>query len=183
MISNQVAAGAAPQPAGRDAPGPDIPRTLLPRGQSPVPAALLLAVIPLVLFGGPVAVSRPTAPVPVKPVRTENVRVIRMDAQTFRGRWMPIHDLAPATVIREVPTNGNGTALDRPRNYRIGDRPLRSSPTVIDAVPAAIEASSSKLPARIVRRASLRLDVCARHGLAKIEVIRGRWKGWRCRRR
>ena len=151
---NQVAAWWTPQPfravtrRDRNIPG-------LASGQSPVPAALLLAVIPLLVFGA-VAVSRPTPPVPVKAVRTEGVRVIRMDSQTFSARWRPLYDIAPATVIREVP---------------------------VATVPAAIEASSSKPPARIVRRASLRpTDVCARHGLRKVETVRGKWKGWRCRR-
>ena len=164
MISDQVAAGDAPQPAGRDAPGPDIPRTLLPRGQSPVPAALLLAVVPLVLFGGPAAVSAPPPPLPVKSVQVEGVRVIRMDATTFRGRWMPINDMPPATVIHEVQLKG-------------GDAPS----SAITEKP--VEAVARPLPpARLVRRAALRpTDVCSRHGRKKIEVIRGRWKGWRCK--
>ena len=164
MISNQVAAGDAPQPAGRDAPGPDIPRTLLPRGQSPVPAALLLGIIPLVLFGGPAAVSRPTAPVPVIPVQVEGVRVIRMDAQTFRGRWMPINDMPPATVIHEVQLKG-------------GDAPQEFTGKPVEAVARPLP------PARLVRRAALRpTDVCAKHGLRKVETVHGKWKGWRCRR-
>jgi hypothetical protein len=28
--------------------------------------------------------------------------VIRMDATTFRGRWLPINDMPPATVIHEL---------------------------------------------------------------------------------
>ena len=160
MISNQVAAGAAPQPAGRDAPGPDIPRTLLPRGQSPVPAALLLAIVPLVLFGGPVAVSRPTAPVPVKPVQVEGVRMIRMDTQTFRGRWMPINDMPPATVIQLK----GGDALSQE---------ITGKPVEVARPPPAV---------RIVRRASLRQDICARHGQRKVTyTVRG-YQHWRCRR-
>jgi len=165
MISNhEVAVGMIPNPSHRDAPGPDIPRTLLPRGQSPVPAALLLAAIPLLLFGGPIAVSRPTAPVPVKPVRTENVRVIRMDATTFRGRWMPINDMPPATVIHEVK---GGDALSQE---------LTGKPVVAAARP-------SPPAARIVKRASLRpTDVCARHGQRKVTyTVRG-YQHWRCRR-
>ena len=121
-------------------------------------ATIGLSLIP-VAIAGVVAVSRPTPPVPVKPVPTEGVRMIRMDTQTFRGRWRPLYDVAPATVIREVPVE------------------------TVATVPAAIEASSSRPPARrIVRRASLRLDICARHGMSKVVVQRGRWQGWRCRR-
>jgi len=124
-------------------------------------ATIGLSLIP-VAIAGVVAVSRPTPPVPVKPVPTEGVRMIRMDTQTFRGRWRPLYDVAPATVIREVPVE------------------------TVATVPAAIEASSSRPPARrirIVKRAALlHRDVCARHGLRKVVVQRGRWQGWRCRR-
>jgi len=166
MISNhEVAVGMIPNPSHRDAPGPDIPRMLLPRGQSPVPAALLLAAIPLLLFGGPIAVSRPTAPVPVKPVRTENVRVIRMDATTFRGRWMPINDMPPATVIHEVK---GGDALSQE----------------LTGKPVEVAASAPRPPAaRIVKRASLRpTNVCARHGLRRVTYSMRGYQHWRCRR-
>jgi len=125
----------------------------------------LLAIVPLVLFGGPIAVSRPTAPVPVKPVRTENVRVIRMDATTFRGRWMPINDMPPATVIHEVK---GGDALSQE----------------LTGKPVEVAASAPRPPAaRIVKRASLRpTDVCARHGLRRVTYsVRG-YQHWRCRR-
>jgi len=123
----------------------------------------LLAVIPLALFGGPAAVSRPTAPVPVKPVATETIRVIRLDSQTFRARWMPVNDMPPATVIHEV---GGGDAHSRENTGK---------PVVAAATP--------RLPAvRIVRRASLRQDVCARHGQRKVEYLVRGYKHWKCRR-
>ena len=127
-------------------------------GKSPVPAALLLAVLPLVLFGGPAAVSRPTAPVPVKPVQVEGVRVIRMDANTFRGRWMPINDMPPATVIHEVQLKG-------------GDAPqeITGKPVEVARPPPAV---------RIVKRAALRQDICSRHGMHKVTYGRT----WRCRK-
>jgi len=121
----------------------------------------LLAVIPLLLFAP--AVSRPMAPVPVKPVRTETVRVIRMDATTFRGRWMPINDMPPATVIHEVQLKG-GDALSQE---------ITGKPVEVARPPPAV---------RIVRRASLRQDVCARHGQRKVTyTVRG-YQHWRCRR-
>jgi len=163
MISDQVAAGAAPQPAGRDAPGPEHHPDHRP-GKSPVPAALLLGIIPLVLFGGPAAVSRPTAPVPVKPVQVEGVRVIRMDTNTFRGRWLPINDLPPATVIHEVHELKGGDALSQE---------ITGKPVEVARPPPAV---------RIVRRASLRQDICARHGQRKVTyTVRG-YQHWRCRR-
>ena len=150
MIYNQVAAGAAPQPAGRDAPGPEHSLVVTPRGQSPVPAALLLAVIPLLLFAP--AVSRPMAPVPVKPVRTETVRVIRMDATTFRGRWMPINDMPPATVIHEVQLKG-GDALSQE---------ITGKPVEVARPPPAV---------RTMKRASLRpTETCARHGMRQLRL-------------
>src|SRR5207342_3160728 len=100
MISNQVAVGSIPNPSHRDAPGPEHHSSHHWR-TSPVPAALLLAVIPLLVFG-PTAVSAPPQPIPVKAVQVEGVRVIRMDSQTFSGRWRPMYDVPPATVIHEL---------------------------------------------------------------------------------
>jgi len=164
MISDQVAA-VRPQPSAATVPGPEHSSASTPRGQSPVPAALLLAVIPLVLFGGPAAVSAPPPPLPIKQVQTESIRVIRMDATTFRGRWMPIYELAPATVIHEV---------------RGGDAP----PHEITSKPVDVAASAAPRPpaARIVKRAALRQDICSRHGMHRVTVMRGKWQGWRCRR-
>jgi hypothetical protein len=161
MISDQVAA-VAPQPAAvtrrdRHVPG-------LVSGKSPVPAALLLAVIPLVLFGGPAAVSAPPPPIPVKPVQVEGVRMIRMDSQTFSGRWRPLYDIPPATVIHEVQLKG-------------GDAPQEITGKPVEAV------ARPRPPAvRIVKRASLRQDICARHGQRKVTyTVRG-YQHWRCRR-
>ena len=165
MISDQVAAGAAPQPAGRDAPGPDIPRA--PHwGQSPVPAALLLAVVPLVLFGGPAAVSAPPPPIPVKPVATESVTARRSDVGTFHARWRPMYDVPPATVIHEVIHELKG-----------GDAPQEITGKPVEAVARPLP------PARLVRRAALRpTDVCAKHGQRKVTyTVRG-YQHWRCRR-
>jgi hypothetical protein len=151
-------AAVAPQPFGGDAPGPEHSSASTPRGQSPVPAALLLAVIPLLVFAP--AVSRPSRSVPVTPVQTEGVRMIRMDANTFRARWRPIYDMPPATVIHEV---GGGDAHSQG---------ITGKPVVV--------ASGPRPPAvRIVRRAALRSDICARHGQRKVMVSRYRW---RCRR-
>jgi len=163
MISNQVAA-VRPQPSAATVPGPEHSSASTPRGQSPVPAALLLAVVPLVLFGGPGAVSRPTAPVPVKPVATESIRVIRMDATTFRGRWMPINDMPPATVIHEVIQELKGG--DAPQEFT-------GKPVEVARPPPAV---------RIVKRAALRQDICSRHGMHRVTIMRGKWQGWRCRR-
>jgi hypothetical protein len=126
----------------------------------------LLAVIPLVLFGGPAAVSAPPPPLPIVPtlVATEGVRMIRMDSQTFSGRWRPMYDVPPATVIHEVQLKG-------------GDAPQEFTGKPVEAVARPLP------PARLVRRAALRpTDVCAKHGMHRVTVMRGKWQGWRCRR-
>ena len=119
---------------------------------------ILLSTIPLLVFGA-VAVSRPAPPLPVKPVRTETVRVVRMDAQTFRARWLPVNDMPPAT-------------------QKGSDAPL-----VPTSAPVAVDAKPPPPAARIVRRAALRpTDICARHGLRRVTyTVRG-YQHWRCRR-
>jgi len=161
MISDQVAA-VRPQPSAATVPGPEHSSASTPRGQSPVPAALLLAVVPLVLFGGPAAVSAPPPPLPVKSVQVEGVRVIRMDATTFSGRWRPMYDVPPATVIHEIVGGGDAAARETGKPV---DVPAMTRP-----------------PARLVKRASLRQDICSRHGMHRVTVVRGKWQGWRCRR-
>jgi len=125
-------------------------------------ATIALSLAPLLVFGG-AALLRPApvpaeAPIVATPVPTEGVTARRMDAGTFRLRWSLVSDLPPALSIWEG-----------------GDAPAREASKPVDA-------ASSRPPARLVKRASLRLDVCARHGLVKVTVIRGKWKGWRCRR-
>jgi hypothetical protein len=150
----------APRPNGGNRAGSGIVLGQ-PPGKFPLPAALLLAAIPLLVFGA-VAVSRPAPPVPVKPVQSEGVRMIRMDTQTFRARWMPVNDMPPATT-----TNEKGNALDL--------RGTTSAPVVVVARPPPPAA-------RIVKRASLRQDICARHGLRRVTyTVRG-YQHWRCRR-
>ena len=168
---NRVAAE-APQPFGGDAPGPEHSSASTPRGQSPVPAALLLAVIPLLVFGGPIAVSRPTpTPVPAEAgivpslVATEGVRMIRMDANTFRARWRPLYDVPPATVIHEV------TGGDAHSQANTG-KPVDVAANAVPRPPAV----------RIVKRAALRQDICSRHGMRRVTYsVRG-YQHWRCRR-
>jgi hypothetical protein len=121
---------------------------------------IALAAIPLVVFGAVAASRAAPPPIAVKPVQTEGVRVIRLDANTFRGRWSPVNDLAPATVIHEV---GGGGAPAKEA----------SKPVVPAMTP----------PARLVRRAALRSpEICARHGLRRVSYsVRG-YQHWRCRR-
>jgi hypothetical protein len=120
-------------------------------------ATIVLAVIPLLVFGAH-ALSRPSPPLPIKPVQTEGVRMIRMDTQTFRARWMPVNDMPPA--------------------MRGGDAPAR-------AASKPVEAAARPLPpaARIVKRAALRTDICSKHGMRRHYYTgRGGWQHWKCRR-
>lgn len=126
--------------------------------------AAMLAAIPPLVFGA-VALSRPSPspPLPVKPVQTEGVRVVRMDSETFRARWRPIYYMPPLAIVR------GGDAQPHERTSK----------------PVDVAASAPPPPAaRIVKRASLRpTDICARHGMRK-QFYRGRggWQHWRCRR-
>ena len=174
MTDIRVAAGwqFPNRPFRRNAPGPEHPPGCTPPGKSPVPAALLLAVIPLLVFGGPIAVSRPTpTPVPAEAgivptlVATEGVRMIRMDANTFRARWRPLYDVPPATVIHEV------TGGDAHSQANTG-KPVDVAANAVPRPPAV----------RIVKRAALRQDICARHGQRKVEYLVRGYKHWRCRR-
>jgi len=127
-------------------------------------ATIGLSLLPLLVFGT-TALLRPVPPVPVKPVQVEGVRVIAMDTRTFSARWRPMYDVPPATVIHEI--MGGGDAHSRENTGKPVEAVARPRPPAV----------------RIVRRASLRpTDVCARHGLKKVEIMRGKWKGWRCKR-
>jgi len=94
----------------------------------------------------------PSPPIVVRAVATEGVRAQRMDDSTFSLRWSGVNALAPATVVWEVPV----------------ETAARTAP------PAP----------RLVRRAALRgvNGVCAKHGMRRVTVQRGKWQGWRCRR-
>ena len=121
------------------------------------PATLALSVLP-VLVAGAVAFSRPAPPVASKPA-PQAVRVIPLDTRTFDQRW-------PANALPQE---------NRVRSIRVaGEIPLPTARPAVDENAAPV----SSPPARVVKRAALRHDICARHGLRK--VTQGR--SWRCRR-
>jgi hypothetical protein len=123
-------------------------------------ATIALALTPLLVFGG-AALLRPAPVIVPTVVATEGVTARRMDAGTFRRRWSLVSDLPPALVIHEV---GGGDAPPR------------------ETASKPVDAASSRPPARLVKRASLRLDICARHGMRKVTyTVRG-YQHWRCRR-
>ena len=126
---------------------------------------LALAALPLVVFAlAPRVPVRASAPLAPTPVVSEGVRVIPLDARSFNARWWP--DQAPTSIrVKTVPVR-----------VLTNERP--SEPV---AEPAEATAA---LPPPVMKRAALRShsDICARHGMRKVVVVRGKWKGWRCRR-
>jgi len=117
-----------------------------------------LGAVPLLVFGA-AALSRPAPaapPVIAKPVITEGVTLRRMDDNTFRRRWSGVIDM-PATTVTEV-------------HYLVvqADEAVGSAGTV----------SAVTLPSRRLRSRSVRLDICQRHNMRKVNYGRT----WRCRR-
>ena len=138
----------------------------------PVRFSVLLALLPVLLFAliGQTAKSKTQAPLPPpaelvpRSVFTEGIRSQRQDDKTFRRRWAPLYDVPPATEIHYVSTQG-------------------------DVVSAAVPGVSfAPQPERSRGRPSLRsrpvrMDVCQRHNMRRVEIRRGKyWRGWRCRR-
>jgi len=120
--------------------------------------AAALGLLPVAVFL--ISWPRP-APIAVRSVPTEGVTARRLDeGSTFRARWRVVHELPPATVLMR-----NDTVVDEERHPG----------------GATITAARVRSP-RIVRRVALHRDVCARHGMRRVTVQRGRWQGWRCRR-
>jgi hypothetical protein len=119
---------------------------------------LALGGVPLLVFGA-AALSRPApaAPPPVqKLVTTEGVTLRRMDDNTFRRRWTPVNDM-PATTVKEV-------------HYLV----VQTG----EEVGSAGAVSAVTLPSRRLRTRPVRLDICQRHNMRKVNYGRT----WRCRR-
>jgi hypothetical protein len=135
-----------------------VPASLLRRH----PIMVALGALPLLVFGA-AAVSRPAPSPPIVPqlVKTEGVRVVRLDTRTFRARWMPVYEMLPATEVRY-------------RTQTVGGEGV-----VAGTVPVAAEAPQPSLSRHRLRSRPDRLDICARHNMHRVMV--GRYK-WRCRR-
>jgi len=118
---------------------------------------LALAALPLAVFA-----LAPRAPAPVV---SEGVHIIPVDARSFNARWWP--DQAPTPIrVKTVPV-------------RVLTNEKPGEPV---AEPAATTAAPSP-PVHAMKRAALQShsDICARHAMRKV-MVRGKWKGWRCRR-
>jgi len=98
--------------------------------------------------------------------------------------WVAWPAPSPPIAPMAVATEGVRAQRMDDNTFRIRWSAVDALPpaTVVREVPVRIEASARPPPARLVKRASLRGDVCARHGMRRVTVMRGRWQGWRCRR-
>jgi hypothetical protein len=126
---------------------------------------LALAALPLVVFAlAPRAPARIVAPRAPTPVVGEGVRVIPLDARNFNARWWP--DQAATSVrVKMVPV--------RVLTNEKPDEPVAEPAETTAALPPPVHA---------MKRAALQTDICSRNGMRKVVVVRGKWKGWRCRR-
>jgi hypothetical protein len=117
---------------------------------------------------------QPPTPPPPPPQKTAGSRhmelreVTVMKFDSFDRRWEPIGSAlsAPDVEVRATvpPTQGTlGTA-------------------VADKVPVVVEDAGRATPPRH-RRSSERADVCAKHGMRRVNYTKPNgWKYWRCRR-
>jgi hypothetical protein len=121
-----------------------------------------LAAIPALVWAAWPATPKPIA---VKVVAFEGVRNQRMDDSTFRLRWAGVSELPPMTIGGGATRSSGGAQAS---GVTGAFREARTLP------PPMVRT--------VVRRASLRGDVCSRHGLRKVNVTRGRWPSWRCKR-
>ena len=66
------------------------------------------------------------------------------------------------------------------------EKPTSGTITLNGEPVAGPEETTAALPPPVhaMKRAALRShsDICARHGMRKVMVMRGKWKAWRCRR-
>jgi hypothetical protein len=127
---------------------------------------LALAALPLAVFAlAPRAPARVLAARAPAPVVSESVHIIPLDARSFNARWP---DQAP-TAIRVKTMPVRVLTNEKPRE---------------PVVEPAETTASLPSPVHAMKRAALRShsDICARHGMRKVAVVRGKWKGWRCRR-
>jgi len=131
---------------------------------------LAFAAIPVVIW---VATPGKPQPVVAKAVQSEGITARRMDDNTFRLRWSPVSDMPPTTEVRA-------------REYVWQDRAGEARPSA-ERSDGSISAPATQSVGRrqgapvrpsLHRHASLRTDICARHGMKRVNY----GKRWRCRR-
>jgi len=132
----------------------------------PVRWSVVLACIPVVIFGLTIPAARSKTPPPIVPrmVATETIREVRMDREDeslFRRRWEMVEHMPPTVEVRHYP----------------------QGPVVSSVGTGKVDSPQHKAqPSRHFRSKPVKLDVCERHGLKKVFTTRGRWPSWRCRR-
>jgi len=132
----------------------------------PVHASVLLAMLPLAMFGtawgvrpAPLPPAPPQQQVVAATVISEGVRKIDLDTRTFAARWLPVWGLPTPVTYLQQQQQQQEAAVEEPALPRARPMPnvvVRESP--------------------LIRRPR---DICQRHGQHKVMV--GRYK-WRCRR-
>jgi hypothetical protein len=116
---------------------------------------IVMAAIPAAVW----AVSpKLSPPIVAKTVTAENIREQRMDDSTFRTRFAPVADMPPARETVYEPL------------------------LLVSHEPVSRTAAGHPVRPPLEKKVALRLDVCARHHMRRVEIRRGRWTGWRCRR-
>jgi hypothetical protein len=116
---------------------------------SAIPAAVMWAATPA-----------PSPPVKVQSPQIESITARRMDEGTFHLRWLPVNTMPPMSV-REV----------RHEYLVVG-----GGDVVANTVPG--QTSTHPPPRHRTARVALRMDVCVRHGMRRVNY----GKRWRCRR-
>ena len=94
----------------------------------------------------------------------------------------PARVLAPRAPTPVVSFNARWWPDQAATSVRVKMVPVRVLTTEKPREPVAEPAEATAAPVRTMKRAALQTDICARHGMRKVVVVRGKWKGWRCHR-
>jgi hypothetical protein len=144
--------------------------------------AIVLAMLPLPLLAWASWPQEQEQPLVVMAVQSEGVRAQRQDTETFTSRWRPVYLAPMRNELRAI-----GAPVAGPRGEASAsanrDDDLMFAPATYHVEPVPVEAARSPPPARLVRRAALRVNgICAKHGQRKVTyTVRG-YQHWRCRR-
>jgi hypothetical protein len=152
--------------------------------------AVALAAIPVLVWAAW------PAPAPLTPTKvvSEGVRAQRQDTETFRARWQPVYLGPVRNEVRDRSTVGRTGEAKASSPTNRDDGSMFAPATLYRELPPAITrvdnagdqrtaageqpTATSSSPRRrfVVHR--VRLDVCARHGMRRVNY----GKRWRCRR-
>lgn len=117
------------------------------------PSAIhVLGILPLGVFGLAALVTPPRAPAPIAPIAVPTESITERRQDDQTFRRRWPIDLPPAVILREVPV------------------------IVSNVTPSAIPAP------RVEKRVALPTDVCARHGMRRVDYLKRGYRSWRCSR-